>query len=147
MHVCIDLCVHTWLLVLVELDFDCQSPKMGWYARGRCAQRSTPTDALLGVQRGVHVFGIQTTGGSNSQLAGSGKTYRFPPFNCMMNAWGAWGACSNTCGTTGTRTRARTVQHQPAGGGTACPALTEVGACNRVCWCVWVVDPVVLRPN
>ena len=51
------------------------------------------------------------------------------PVNCAVSAWSAyaWSAWSVT-GTTETRTgtRTRTVTTQPANGGTACPALSEM---------------------
>lgn len=49
--------------------------------------------------------------------------------HCQVGAWGAWGACSNTCGS-GSQIRRRPVVVQPAKGGTACPALEESQPCS-----------------
>jgi hypothetical protein len=51
------------------------------------------------------------------------------PIDCVVTAWGPWGACSQTCGG-GTQTRSRQIFTAPQNGGAACPALTESQACN-----------------
>ena len=48
--------------------------------------------------------------------------------DCVVE-YGAWGACSKTCGG-GTQTRTGVVKVQPLNGGKACPPLTETRACN-----------------
>lgn len=47
-----------------------------------------------------------------------------PPVNCVVSAWGPWGAC-----VAGVKTRTRTVLTQPACGGTACPVLEQTQSC------------------
>jgi len=52
------------------------------------------------------------------------------PVDCIMQGWGAWSACSMTCGT-GTAFRSRAVLINNANGGVACPeGLTQTESCN-----------------
>ena len=51
------------------------------------------------------------------------------PVNCQVGNWGAWGACSASCGG-GTQTRTRSITTQPANGGASCPSLSESVSCN-----------------
>ena len=54
--------------------------------------------------------------------------------SCVVSTWGAWGACSASCGD-GTRARSRTVED--AGVNNDCPALMDTEACNAgSCECV-----------
>ena len=48
--------------------------------------------------------------------------------NCV-GSYGAWGACSKTCGA-GTQTASYTATTAAANGGTACPAATKSQACT-----------------
>ena len=57
------------------------------------------------------------------------------PVDCMVSAFGAFGACSALCGP-GLETRTRVVTRAAAHGGAACPALTESRACEvATCMC------------
>ena len=47
-----------------------------------------------------------------------------------VNNWMAWSTCP--CGTTGSKSRNRTVQIHPKGDGNACPSLTETTHCTFV---------------
>ena len=51
------------------------------------------------------------------------------PKHCTVNPWGAWGACSTTCGV-GIRSRSRTIYTHPQFGGYTCPSLSSVGECQ-----------------
>ena len=53
--------------------------------------------------------------------------------DCVVSAWGAWGACDRTCGdVNGARVRTRTVTTDPLFGGLACPVLSETSPCSPV---------------
>ena len=55
--------------------------------------------------------------------------------DCRVSGWGEWGACSMPCNG-GVRHRSRTVEVEPQGDGSACPALEDAKACNRnTCSC------------
>ena len=57
-----------------------------------------------------------------------------------MTSWGAWTTCP--CGTTGQRTRERSVGQQPVGKGRLCANTTEVGTCPMVaCNCTAMNKP------
>jgi hypothetical protein len=65
--------------------------------------------------------------------------------DCVVGAWGAWGACSKTCGS-GLKLRKRSITAVPNEAGKACPALEEpltcgTKACPSHCmlspWGVW----------
>jgi OOP family OmpA-OmpF porin len=51
------------------------------------------------------------------------------PVDGKVGAWSDWSACSAPCGS-GTQTRTRPVDTQPANGGAALPALSESRSCN-----------------
>jgi hypothetical protein len=45
---------------------------------------------------------------------------RCSPRNCVMSAWSSWSPCTATCGSSGEKTRTRSVQIPPACGGSSC---------------------------
>jgi hypothetical protein len=49
--------------------------------------------------------------------------------DCSVAEWGAWSACTLSCGT-GSVARVRELISAPRCGGTACPGMTEFGTCN-----------------
>jgi len=51
------------------------------------------------------------------------------PRNCHVTGWGAWGACSKSCGI-GESVRTRSVRQGARGGGTPCPALIDYRWCG-----------------
>jgi hypothetical protein len=51
--------------------------------------------------------------------------------DCAVSGWGAWGACSLTCGGTGTSKRVRLSLQEMLRGGASCPALTESKVCSE----------------
>lgn len=51
------------------------------------------------------------------------------PLDCVEKSWGAWEACSVTCGV-GITVRVRGIEVNPAHGGRACRALAEQDSCN-----------------
>jgi hypothetical protein len=54
------------------------------------------------------------------------------PIDCEISDFGAWGACSDSCGG-GTRVHVRTAHVTPQYGGTECPPLEESEECNVGC--------------
>ena len=62
------------------------------------------------------------------------------PINCQWGNWGAFGACSATCGG-GNQAQSRSVAVQPSCGGTSCSgSSTQTQSCNNQCCpvnCVW----------
>ena len=52
--------------------------------------------------------------------------------DCVVSDWSNWNTCTAECGSTGVRSRTRSITTPPLNGGLACPATTEVQACNRV---------------
>ena len=50
--------------------------------------------------------------------------------NCELTAWGAFGACSATCGQSSYKTRSRSVMTAPEGNGTPCLDLMEIKSCD-----------------
>jgi len=57
------------------------------------------------------------------------------PCDCQVSGWGAFGACSVSCGG-GVRNRTRTVTNPGFNGGAACPSLVDSEACNTQCCAV-----------
>eukprot|EP00937_MAST-01D_sp_MAST-1D-sp2_P006185 g6185.t1 len=54
-----------------------------------------------------------------------------PAQDCQVTPWAGWNPCSQSCGTGGLRTRARTVTHEPFGkAAKPCPKLMMQQACN-----------------
>jgi hypothetical protein len=53
------------------------------------------------------------------------------PSHCTVSDFGAWSACSKSCGT-GSRSRSRTVTAKAAEGGYACPYLAETQSCGTI---------------
>ena len=58
-----------------------------------------------------------------------GGIYLVCSVDCEVEDWSSWSDCSATCGG-GNKTRGRGVVQEADNGGTACPALEEVKACN-----------------
>ena len=54
------------------------------------------------------------------------------PVDCVLAQWSAWGACSITCGGTGTATRTRTIVSQATNGGYSCAhfPMSQKQDCN-----------------
>jgi hypothetical protein len=52
------------------------------------------------------------------------------PVDCFVQAWGAWGQCTHSCGT-GTQTRSRDLS-APSCGGSICPTSLGTQECNTV---------------
>jgi hypothetical protein len=53
------------------------------------------------------------------------------PIDCEMSGWSVYGACSEKCGTDGTKKKTRSVVTQALNGGTVCPVTSESADCNR----------------
>jgi hypothetical protein len=51
------------------------------------------------------------------------------PIDCSYGSFGAWSACSETCGI-GKRTRARKINTRPQFGGKVCPNVFQTAECN-----------------
>jgi len=51
------------------------------------------------------------------------------PIHCTVSKWGAYGACSKSCGS-GEMTRTRTITKLPDHGGSICPTLQSSSICN-----------------
>ena len=49
--------------------------------------------------------------------------------DCVMQSWGAWSACSTSCGAQGARTRTRGVVSPEAHGGQACSTTAQSAGC------------------
>ena len=69
------------------------------------------------------VFGC---GGGSSRRSCS---YR----NCRVSSWGGWSSCSATCGTSGTKTKRRSVIQSSYCGGRSCPSLSYSVRCPYTC--------------
>jgi hypothetical protein len=54
--------------------------------------------------------------------------------DCKVSPWGAWAACSGTCGA-GVTTRMRTMVDKPSEGGKSCPPLSESKSCENKVEC------------
>lgn len=69
-------------------------------------------------------------GSACGELVESEKCNTDPcPVDCVLNNYGPWGNCSQTCGG-GTQTRTRTIKQAALYGGKACDALSETTKCN-----------------
>jgi len=53
------------------------------------------------------------------------------PIDCKVTAWTGYDACTKTCGTTGLKTKTRTVVTKAKYGGIACPTFSNTVSCNR----------------
>lgn len=63
------------------------------------------------------------------------------PVDCVMAAWGAWGACTRSCGT-GTQERKRNIITRPRHGGEPCGRYTQQQQCESTrCPVDCVMDP------
>lgn len=52
--------------------------------------------------------------------------------DCVMQAWGAWGACSKSCGAKGVASRSRGIASQAVHGGKACGVTSQTRACPEL---------------
>ncbi|XP_019616130.1 PREDICTED: fibrillin-3-like [Branchiostoma belcheri] len=56
------------------------------------------------------------------------------PRNCRWHSWSSWSSCTATCGSSGTRSRTRTVAVTPYCGGSSCTGdSSQTSPCNRHC--------------
>ena len=100
----------------------------GWAAWGACSatcnggtQQRTATIAT------PSAFGGTPCPAPQTQACNTGGC----PRDCVVAAWGAWDACSSTCGG-GTQSRQRSVDTAAANGGGACSSnLAETQSCNQ----------------
>jgi hypothetical protein len=53
------------------------------------------------------------------------------PVDCVVSRWDRFQACTKTCGTSGTKTKIRSVTTQAAFGGKICPTVASTTSCNR----------------
>ena len=53
--------------------------------------------------------------------------------DCEVTQWGPWGACTQTCGNSGTSERKRYIISDHSCGGKKCGRLFKTRKCNRVC--------------
>ena len=95
---------------------------------------STALDAAS-ADRGMRAGAQQTLGACNhaENLSGCQWEVEGLPEDCVVGAWGAWGACDKTCGV-GAQTRTRKALQQAYLGGRACGAqagtpLTDARPC------------------
>jgi hypothetical protein len=103
-----------------------QAPTTGGGA-GTTPSAGTPS---TGGGAGAPPTTIGTLGSLPSQPDSSTSTDgSTTPVNCVVSDWGAYSACTKTCGG-GTMTKTRTVITPAANGGTACPPLTQTDPCN-----------------
>ena len=71
------------------------------------------------------------------EVLGSTNWSAGAPVDCIVGDWGAWGACTAPCGSTGIKKRTR-LYTQPTNGGQACPTTPEqqCQACTGLRACV-----------
>jgi hypothetical protein len=55
------------------------------------------------------------------------------PGHCKMSVWTAWSKCDAPCGTSGHKSRSRSIQEHPQGTGHACPPTEETVVCLEKC--------------
>ena len=58
---------------------------------------------------------------------------RCSPKHCQVSSWGQWSQCTQTCGTTATKTRRRYIFSYPSCGGRYCPSLVQTVRCYLRC--------------
>jgi hypothetical protein len=81
------------------------------------------------IESHAHCGGTPCPGGVDG-LVGSQDCNTHPcPVDCAHTAWGAWSACSTTCGLHASRTRTRSITQQPLFSGVGCGTLVDSDTC------------------
>ena len=63
------------------------------------------------------------------------------PRDCVVSAWGAWEACSITCGGVGMKRRTRSIVKTASQNGMDCPSLIQMSSCEMPPCIDWFVAP------